>query len=35
MAARDGGHITAHDQRVLNHEENQVSGQIHGERRGN
>jgi len=28
MAARDGGHITAHDQRVLNREENHVSRQI-------
>ena len=28
MASRDGGHITAHDQRVLNRQENHVSRQI-------
>jgi len=28
MAARDGGHITRYDQRVLNHQENRVSRQI-------
>ncbi|MFI5001471.1 MAG: hypothetical protein ACHQK9_16450 [Reyranellales bacterium] len=28
MASRDGGHITAHDQHVLNRQENRVSRQI-------
>jgi hypothetical protein len=32
MAAEHGGHITAHDQRVLNRQENAVSNQIHSER---
>jgi hypothetical protein len=34
MAARDGGHITGRDQRILNRQENRVSGQIYNERRG-
>jgi len=28
MAARDGGHITRYDRRVLNHQENRVSHRI-------
>lgn len=33
MERRDGGRLTAHDQRVLNREENRVSRQIRSERR--
>jgi hypothetical protein len=33
MAARDGGHITRYDQRVLNRQENAVSHQIGNARR--
>ncbi len=34
MAWRDGGHITGRDQRIINRQENGVSRQIYGERRG-
>jgi len=31
MASQNGSHITRQEQRTLNQQENQVSGQIHNE----